>query len=191
LWAASSTHEGEEEVVAETHNLLKKLHPDVLTILVPRHPHQAERIRSLLEASRLKVAQRSLGEIPELSTDIFLFDSTGELGLVYRLCSITLVAGSLVEGIGGHNPLEAALLKCAVLVGPYTKNNQEIYDLLEKDKGYKVVHTPQELAQTIDHLLKHPQEKKSLLEHSFTVAMAQQQVFPTIRTAMISAGIAI
>lgn len=181
LWAAASTHSGEEEMVAETHKILKHSHPQILTLLVPRHPHRAGEIRTMLESQGLKVAQRSRRETPELSTDIFLFDSTGELGLVYRLCSITLVGGSLVNGVGGHNPLEASLLKCAIIVGPYTQNNQEIFDLLGENKGYKVAHTANDLAKTIEYLLSHSEEKKSLIEASYASAMEQQKVLTAIQ----------
>src|SRR6185436_20181876 len=59
VWVAASTHEGEEEFVADAHRLMRERHPGLLTILVPRHPQRGDAVRALLEARGVTVAQRS------------------------------------------------------------------------------------------------------------------------------------
>jgi len=116
-WVAASTHETEEDLVADTHARLKQDVPDLLTIIVPRHPGRGDSIARDLTAKGLHVAQRSRGGVPQATTDIYLADTLGEMGLFYRLSPIALLGGSFVD-VGGHNPLEAARLDCAILLGP-------------------------------------------------------------------------
>jgi len=116
-WVAASTHETEEDLVADTHARLKQDVPDLLTIIVPRHPGRGDSIARDLIAKGLHVAQRSRGGVPQATTDIYLADTLGEMGLFYRLSPIALLGGSFVD-VGGHNPLEAARLDCAILLGP-------------------------------------------------------------------------
>jgi 3-deoxy-D-manno-octulosonic-acid transferase len=189
LWAASCTHPGEEEIILQAHILLKKSIDNIITIIVPRHPHRAEKLRQTWEAQGIKVAQRSHHEEPKSTTDILLFDVTGELGLIYRLSPITLVAGSLVEGIGGHNPLEAANLKSAICVGPYTKNNQEIYEALQKEEACSIVHTPEEIAKTVFNLIENPKTRDTLIKKSFNFSKNQQSVLERIIKEVEKAGV--
>jgi 3-deoxy-D-manno-octulosonic-acid transferase len=121
LWLAASTHAGEEEAAAEVHRSLMRERPGLLTIIAPRHPARAAEIAAMLEARGLNVARRSTGEALDSSIDIYLADTLGELGLFYRLAGIAFIGGSLTP-VGGHNPLEAALLDCAILHGPDMSN---------------------------------------------------------------------
>jgi 3-deoxy-D-manno-octulosonic-acid transferase len=122
VWLAASTHEGEEAAVAAAHRGLRERFPTLLTLLAPRHPARGDQIAALLQD--FHVARRSAGALPGPETEIYLIDTLGEMGLFYRLASVVLVAGSLGApgSIGGHNPLEAAQLGCAVILGPDTVN---------------------------------------------------------------------
>ena len=54
----------------------------------------------------------------------------GEMGSLIEISNLVFVAGSLVKKIGGHNPIEAASLGKAVIMGPYTeKCDAQINDL--------------------------------------------------------------
>lgn len=118
VWVAASTHEGEEAIVAEIHEALLERWPDLLTILVPRHPERGSEIAQALAARGHSVSRRSQGEVPQGS--LYLADTLGELGLWYRLAEVAFIGGSLVDK-GGHNPLEPARLACPVLIGPHTE----------------------------------------------------------------------
>ena len=129
-WAAASTHEGEEEAIGEAVSALRRRFPDLLTILAPRHPERGAAIAETMEHRGLATARRSANEAIAPSTALYLVDTLGELGLVYRLADIAFVGGSL-EPHGGHNPLEPARLDCAIVAGPHTENFAEAYAALE------------------------------------------------------------
>ncbi len=132
VWLYSSTHNGEEKIACDIHQRLKTSFPDLLTIIVPRHPERREEIiETLVKFRDLKFELRSsqTKKIPSLQTDIYLADTMGELGLFYRLCPLACIGRSLsYDGGGGHNPIEAAQLGCVVLHGKNIQNLQGIYD---------------------------------------------------------------
>lgn len=120
-WLAASTHAGEEEVAMAVHRRLAAAHPDLLTIIAPRHPVRGDEITTLAATQGLRLARRSRGDAIAAGTGVYLADTFGELGVFYSLAGIAFVGGSLTDK-GGHNPFEAARLDCAVLLGPYTAN---------------------------------------------------------------------
>src|SRR5690606_8141479 len=121
VWAAISTHAGEEDAIAEAHRLLATRHTGLLTIVAPRHPARGAGIAQDLVSAGHSVARRAAGEPIGAETDIYVADTVGELGLFYRLAPIAFIGGSLVPH-GGQNLLEAAKLNCAILQGPHTAN---------------------------------------------------------------------
>ncbi|WP_244504492.1 3-deoxy-D-manno-octulosonic acid transferase [Jannaschia faecimaris] len=129
-WFAASTHEGEEILAAQAHKQALRSWHKLLLVIAPRHPERAPGIVAGLRASGWKVAQRSAGEEITSDIQIYVADTMGEMGLWYRLCSVSFVGGSLVE-IGGHNPFEPAALGSAILHGPHLVNFQDIYARLE------------------------------------------------------------
>jgi 3-deoxy-D-manno-octulosonic-acid transferase len=189
IWTATCTHPGEEGFILKAHTVLKKSLKNVITILVPRHPHRADKLRQEWESKGFKVSQRSLNEPIRANTDILLFDTTGELGLIYRVCPITLVCGSLIEGIGGHNPLESANLKSAICTGPYIKNNQEIYAIFQKEQACKMIQNPKDIARTILPLLENTKERNALIKKSFTLANDQHHILDKIIQSIASSGV--
>ena len=132
--AAASTHPGEEIELVDVHRRLKPSFPGLLTILVPRHPERGPGIVGIARGAGLKSAQRSLGELPERDTEIYVADTLGELGLIYRVAPIVFIGGSLVSH-GGQNPIEAAKLGAAILHGPHVWNFAEIYAALDAAGG--------------------------------------------------------
>lgn len=125
VWCAASTHEGEEILIAEIHGKLKKFFPNLLTILVPRHPDRGAKIYEDLRDLKLSVQRRSIQKEFSKNTEIYLCDTLGELGLFYRLSPIVFLGGSFVP-IGGHNPIEPALLECALVWGPHMENCEDL-----------------------------------------------------------------
>jgi 3-deoxy-D-manno-octulosonic-acid transferase len=136
--AAASTHPGEESAVIDAHRRLTITFPDLLTVIAPRHPQRGPAIAEVATAARLRSALRSRGEVPGDGVDIYLFDTLGELGLVYQLAPIVFMGGSLIRH-GGQNPIEAAKLGAAILHGPHVTNFTEIYDELDGCGGANFV----------------------------------------------------
>ncbi len=127
VFLAASTHPGEEALVLEAAEILRRGRlPDLLTILVPRHP---ERGAALAPGA----PHRAQGALPD-GGPVYVADTMGELGLFYRLAGVALVGGSLVPH-GGQNPLEPARLGCPILLGPHMGNFAEAVAALEAEGG--------------------------------------------------------
>jgi 3-deoxy-D-manno-octulosonic-acid transferase len=179
LWLAASTHDGEEKVAAEAHRRVKAQVPDLLTLIVPRHPARAGAIADMLRAQGLAVARRSLAEPIAETTDIYLGDTLGELGLFYRLAGIAFIGGSLAP-MGGHNPLEAALLDCAVLHGPDMSNCAAIARDLANAGAALTVHDAGELAEAVARLLADPAERARRAMAGLDVAADNRAVLDAV-----------
>jgi 3-deoxy-D-manno-octulosonic-acid transferase len=136
--AAASTHAGEETAMIDAHRRLRANFPGLLTLIAPRHPERGGAVAAIARSSGLKTRLRSRGELPDATTDVYVADTVGELGLIYRLAPIVFVGGSLVKH-GGQNPIEPAKLGAAILHGPHVWNFAEIYAALDRAHGAETV----------------------------------------------------
>lgn len=132
--AAASTHPGEERMMLDVHRALQNSFPDLLTFLAPRHPERGAGVLEIAKAAGLTAVARSVGALPSLSHNVYVADTLGELGLLYRIAPIVFIGGSLVRH-GGQNPIEAAKLGAAILHGPHVWNFAEIYAALDRSQG--------------------------------------------------------
>lgn len=153
LWAAASTHPGEETLAGRVHAALGR--PDLLSVIIPRHPERGPAIAEDLRAQGLSVARRAAGEAITAHTQIYLADTMGELGLFYRLCPVALVGKSLYVG-GGQNPFEPALLGAAVLFGPLMDNFPDMAPAMLAAGAARQVADETELTSTLAALLDDP-----------------------------------
>ena len=138
VWVAASTHIGEDVPIMEvTRRLLGKF-PNLLTIIVPRHPNRGKNIAELASKNDLKVKCRSQEKEISPETQLYIADTFGEMGLFFQLSDIVFVAGSLVP-VGGHNPIEPAHFDCAIIFGNLMSKNQEVADeMLANDAAIRV-----------------------------------------------------
>jgi 3-deoxy-D-manno-octulosonic-acid transferase len=120
LLLAASTHPGEDEIILAAWRALPALPARPRLVIAPRHVERGPAIAQAARATGATVALRSVE--PDDLTEIIVADTLGELGLWYRLADLALVAGGLVSGIGGHNPLEPARLDCPIVSGPHVEN---------------------------------------------------------------------
>ncbi len=134
LWLAASTHPGDEAAVLDTHQALGM--DGLLTIIVPRHPERGAEVAALAERRGLSVTRRSEGMLP--TGDVYVADTLGELSLWYALAPVALIGGGW-DGIGGHNPLEAAHHNCAILSGDDVPSFAETYARLEAAGGVRLL----------------------------------------------------
>ena len=132
--AAASTHPGEETTLIEMHRRLRHTFPKLLSIIAPRHPDRGPGIVEIARQGGLAASLRSRGRLPDAKDDIYVVDTLGELGLVYRIAPIVFVGGSLASH-GGQNPVEPVKLGAAVLHGPHVWNFAEIYEALDAARG--------------------------------------------------------
>lgn len=154
-WLAASTHPGEEEIAARVHRALAPRFPGLLTAIAPRHPERGGEIAATLRGLGCAVARRGAAEAMGPDTDIYLADTMGELGLLYRLCPIAFVGKSLSVA-GGQNPLEPARLGCAVAFGPRMDNFAEVAERMCATGAARQVADEEMLAGTVSHWLADP-----------------------------------
>lgn len=145
VWLAASTHAGEEEIVLAAHARASRTVPMLALILAPRHPDRGDAVAALVRSRGLHVAQRSRDEPIGVETDVYVADTLGEMGLWYRIASVSFVGGSLVD-VGGHNPFEPALLGSAILHGPHVRNFFDAYRRLSDADAAVLVRDEAELA---------------------------------------------
>lgn len=151
IFIAASTHEGEEAIILDAMNDIRQQLPNVLLVLVPRHPDRFPRVEKLCKDRGLKLVLRSLNQIPTAETDLVLGDTMGELLLLYAASDIAFVGGSLVP-IGGHNLIEPAAIGLPVLTGPQLHNFTEISRLLQNAGAAQVVSDAKAIASAVNAL---------------------------------------
>lgn len=145
LWAAASTHPGEEQLVIDAYQALSERGMLTRLLLAPRHPNRTADIIKLLDRAGLKYQRRSEKVPISTDTDVLLIDTLGELSAFLGLADAAFIGGSLVPR-GGHNPIEAAAWGCAVITGPHVINFSTIVRDMERGGAIRVVTDQQELA---------------------------------------------
>lgn len=164
---AASTHPGEEEFLLSAHDALQRQCANLLTIVAPRHPDRGRSIASLC-GSR-PVSLRSAGCRPGPETAVYVADTLGELGLLFRVASFAFMGGSLVAH-GGQNPLEPARLARAVIAGPHTNNFAQAYEAVLARQGEGRVHTATDIAAFATRMFANPAEAARLGQAALAAA---------------------
>jgi len=167
VWLAASTHPGEDDMVALAHRAIKQERPDLLTVIVPRHPERGPLIAKLLSGASFEVALRSEGKLPEPATDIYIADTIGELGVFYNLVPVAFVGGSLVPH-GGQNPVEGIKLGAAVVTGPHWRNFADAYEELLEAQGALQVNDAPALASAVLSLLEDDKARAEMMARAET-----------------------
>lgn len=182
-WLAASTHPGEEALAASVHRRLRGSRPGLLTIIAPRHPARGDDIAMQLAGDGLQIGRRSNGAIPGAEDDIYLADTLGELGLFYRLAGIAFIGGSTVA-VGGHNPLEAGQLNCAILHGPDMSNFATVAADLKAAGAAIEVADEAELAAAVDRLLDDPEMRRRYANGARKVTAANADALERVMGAL-------
>ena len=125
VWLIASTHKDEEAIFLEIYKEIKPKIPELLLVIVPRHPERFPDVKKLCEQFQLAVVMRTMDSRVYLETDVYLVDTMGELKMLYAASDVAFVGGSMVSR-GGHNILEAAAVGVPVMFGPYMHNFKEI-----------------------------------------------------------------
>lgn len=177
IWLVASTHQGDEEIALAAYNVIQEKFPQLLLVLVPRHPERFSSVAKLCINQGYSLAKRSESE-QVTNHNIWLLDTLGELMAAYALADIVTMGGSFSD-IGGHNPLEPALFKKPIIVGNDMKNFTDILLQLQKNNG--IIQLPilenknqQALAQTVIHLLNNTQAAQLLGSQAHKVVLNNQ-----------------
>ena len=161
VWIAASTHDKEEGMILEAHQQLLALHPDLLLILVPRHPDRFPGVLDHVAKLGFSVVSRTEQRPCEPGTQVFFGDTMGEVTLFYSASDLAFVGGSLVP-VGGHNLLEPAALGVPIITGPHVFNAQEIADNFMDNAACRMVADTAELVTTVDALLTNTDQAREL-----------------------------
>ena len=176
VWVAASTHEGEEEAIAQAALEVKAEKPKALLIIAPRHPERAKEVKEIFTKAGLKTLRRSSRRMPDENTDVYMIDSIGRMGLAYRLAKVSFIGGSLRRGLSGHNPLEPARLGSAIIAGSHISSFADAYMALLAYDGAKRILKEDELAPAVLKLLKDTKLRKSQTEAALQYAGSRDDV---------------
>ena len=157
VWLVASTHRGEDEIILEAFREVLEQQPDVLLVLVPRHPERFDEVAALCTTGGYSMQRRSEAQGDDMTAldgrvQIVLGDTMGELLRFCGASDITFVGGSLVA-VGGHNLIEPAAWGVPVLSGPHLFNFTEVSSLLSEAGGLAICATAAELAERVVALL--------------------------------------
>ena len=163
ILVAGSTREGEEEKVLQAFKILLTTLPELLLILVPRHPDRFNEVANLLNKQGYEYALRSSGEDVSREKQILLGDSLGEMQFYYASADVAFVGGSLVD-TGCQNIIEPAALGVPVVTGPSLFNFQAVSELLLEAGAMLVVADAAELAEKATLLLQDKVQRQSMAD---------------------------
>lgn len=136
VWLVASTREGEEALILDA--LAERSSPELLLVIVPRHPQRFDEVAQQVSARGMRYCRRSDCENVSPCTQVWLGDSMGEMPAYYALADIALIGGTLLP-FGGQNLIEAAACGCPILVGPHTFNfSQATEDALASGAARRV-----------------------------------------------------
>lgn len=152
VWLAASTHPADEDVVLAAHEEVISKYPGALLLLAPRHPKRGAALRDQALMRSLEPAQRSLEEALGATTQVYIADTLGELGVFFDLSPVVFLGGSFGQE-GGHNPYEPAHFQSAILYGPNVRNFVDGYEALSESGAATQVDDPEALGQTVAGLI--------------------------------------
>jgi len=178
IWLIASTHQGDEELALMAFQTIKKQLPELLLVIVPRHPERFSSVAKLCISQGYSLTKRSENK-PVTEQDIWLLDTLGELMAAYALADIVTMGGSFSH-IGGHNPLEPALFKKPIIVGSDMSNFTDILQQLQQEQGLMQLSSTsqndnaQQLAEAVINLLENNEAASLLGSHAHQVVLNNQ-----------------
>ena len=164
IWLVASTHRGEEQLLLDVYQALKQKIPELLVLIVPRHPERFAEVAELCRQNKLTVVTRTSNLPCQLDTDVYLGDTMGELKMLYAAADIAFIGGSMVP-VGGHNLLEASAIGVPVLFGPYMANFKDIANKVLANKAAAQCKDKGELVKAIQALYSDVDYRNRLAEN--------------------------
>lgn len=183
---AGSTQAPEERCILDAWQQLRRLHPTLQLILVPRHRERFDEVAELVQVAGVPLLRRSQlshdSPTPDVGSDcVRLLDTIGELSACWGLADIAFVGGSFGSR-GGQNMIEPAAWGAAVTFGPNTWNFRDVVQIFRDADACRQVQSPAELLPLIQHWLDQPLERQRIGTAAATVVRNQQgAVVTTVR----------
>jgi 3-deoxy-D-manno-octulosonic-acid transferase len=171
----ASTSDNEEEIIIKAHKNLQKEFPNLLTLIAPRHPERVNEISDICKRNNLRFSIRSRNQNVHENTQIYICDTLGELGILYRACGVIFIGGSLNER-GGQNPIEPANLNCTIISGNKVKNFKSIYNEFKNRNAVKIVSDQEELEKELSILLVDRNKRKEISNNAKELVESKKYV---------------
>lgn len=154
IFLAASTREGEETLLLDT--LAPINIPQLLTVIVPRHPQRFDEVATLLAQRGTRFQRRSASQTVAAETQIVLGDSMGEMFAYYTACDLAFIGGSLLP-YGGQNLIEACVVGKPVIIGPHTYNFTQASELAVESGAAVRIQDAAGLARAMQELYSNPE----------------------------------
>ena len=178
---AASTHDDEERQLLSMWQSWRRLQPDILLVIVPRHPQRFDEVAELVQQQRLNLAHWS--KIGQANADVILIDAMGVLAGLYVVADLVIVGGSLIPH-GGQNPLEAAVCGRGVISGPHVQNFRSIMRDMQQAGAAIVTENAEELDMTVQRMLERPDELRQLNAKAAVFIQGKSQVLERVLSAL-------
>jgi 3-deoxy-D-manno-octulosonic-acid transferase len=155
-WMTSMTHRGEDEHILKAHREIRDKFPGALLVIAPRHPERGGEILELARSFGFAAALESSGDRISRSDGVYISDVLGGLGPYYKYFGVVFMGCSLLGGMDGQNPMEAARLETAILSGPHVDSFLETYDILKRADAVTMIPDASVLSEHVASLLSQP-----------------------------------
>ncbi|TCV84245.1 lipid IV(A) 3-deoxy-D-manno-octulosonic acid transferase [Sulfurirhabdus autotrophica] len=171
VFLASSTRDGEEALILEALTHINT--PNILTVIVPRHPQRFDEVAVLLEQNGIQFQRKSDNLPIAEDTKVVLGDTMGELFAYYGACDIAFIGGSLLP-YGGQNLIEASAMGVPALIGPHTFNFTDVAKQAVDSGAAIRIENFIELAQKTDELLLSNTQRIKMAESALLFSQAHR-----------------
>jgi len=156
-----STHYPEEEIFLDIYPSLKEIFPKISLIIAPRHLERVEEIEELIKSKGFSYKKRSESKV--VDTDIYILNTLGELGAVYKYADVVFVGGTIAD-VGGHNVLEPACLGKPIIVGRNIYKVKSNALLLHKLGILYFIERRKDIKTLVEKLIKDKEKNKNIKE---------------------------
>jgi 3-deoxy-D-manno-octulosonic-acid transferase len=182
VWLAASTHPGEDEIVLRAHERLRQSRPEALLIIAPRHPERGAAIAALAGGA----SRRSAGALPGANEAVYVADTIGEMGVLYAVCPVSMLCGSLLPELRGHNPVEPLLLGSATLHGPYVESFASVFAALSGVDGLTLAQGAGGVAAAVGQALDDPAAAAGKTARARAIIAAAAPALTQTRDALLA-----
>ena len=161
IWIAASTMAGrdrddidEDDAVLSAFRELAQTHLGLLLILVPRRPERFDQAETKLREAGVRYIRRSQETIQaDLKLPcVLLLDSIGEMAGLFPLADVVFMGGTLARR-GGHNVLEPAACRRAIVTGPHMENFAAVAAEFRERRAFLEIGGANELAGAVAKLI--------------------------------------
>lgn len=185
----ASSHEGEEKQFLDVIKPLQQHWPELLLMLVPRHPERFDEVYTLCESHSVKVLRHSyasgLSQQDYQEVEIYLGDTMGDLMSLYAASDVVVMGGSFAP-VGGHNPLEPGCLSLPVIMGPHHFNFADLTQEMVRKGAMMDVGSMEDVRAVVEKYLDRPDEFLAIGTKAREYVASKQGAVEAIYTALKS-----